>query len=154
MDIPGWVQAAIAVASFVFAAISWWRSNLSKRAREQAEEERLRAEEHAAAARRSADSLASLAASLQRPDLTATVAGNRITVRNQSKVVQIITEVINKDDFLRLDPHNPLPITVHPGSLTTFLMVEGHGYPAPAELVLRLADRVEPVHVGLEQRHE
>ncbi|MDP9833015.1 hypothetical protein [Trueperella abortisuis] len=36
MDLPTWINAGAAVVSLVGAAFSWWRSNLSKQAREQA----------------------------------------------------------------------------------------------------------------------
>lgn len=63
-DIPNWVSAACAVATAIGAAVSWWRSNISKAAKAEAERAKDDAARMVEAAERTASGVRQLADAL------------------------------------------------------------------------------------------
>ena len=119
-----WISAICAALSLLGAGIAWYRSNLSAKAKQQAEEARKKAEEQAQLAKRQveaaeeqADAAKEQAAELsqqvaelremrtlfQGPPLEMFLIGeNRWHLANKRDERVVIEEIVNADDFIRL----------------------------------------------------
>lgn len=158
-DVPTWVSSISAVVSIGGAAFAWWRSNLSRRAKEEAEAARLRADEalaatkaQAEAARESAGATRAIADALAPPVLVAQQAGNDIwLLRNTSREPVTIAEWLNQDTEAIVQGLETLPVTIPPGQSHEVLALATWGG-SIHELVLRLDGHPQPVVVPIPDR--
>lgn len=150
-----WVSAGAALLSVLFAAISLWMSRLSKSARSAAEDAESRAARRVEAAESTAAELRRLVDRLSSPALTGetdkTKSGQIIWVTNTTDEPVVVSEVLNRPDFLRLDLEDDLPLTIPGRAHTKMTASISAQFPVPSNLHLRLGDGEES-HVALRPR--
>ena len=167
-----WISAICAALSLLGAGIAWYRSNLSAKAKQQAEEARKKAEEQAQLAKRQveaaeeqADAAKEQAAELsqqvaelremrtlfQGPPLEMLLIGeNRWHLANKRDERVVIEEIVNADDFIRLRfdaPEHTLELAPH--EAIEVVCVGALGKPIPATLILRVNSHPDPLHVRI-----
>ena len=164
-----WISAICAALSLLGAGIAWYRSNLSAKAKQQAEEARKKAEEQAQLAKRQveaaeeqADAAKEQAAELsqqvaelremrtlfQGPPLEMLLIGeNRWHLANKRVVIE---EIVNADDFIRLRFDAPKhTLELAPYEAIEVVCVGALGKPIPATLILRVNSHPDPLHVRI-----
>ena len=163
-----WISAICAALSLLGAGIVWYRSNLSAKAKQQAEEARKKAEEQAQLAKRQveaaeeqADAAKEQAAELsqqvaelremrtlfQVPPLEMSLIGeNRWHLANKRDEHLVIEEIVNADDFTKLRFDAP---ELAPYGAVEVVCVGALGKPIPATLILRINSRPDPLHVRI-----
>lgn len=171
-----WISAICAALSLLGAGIAWYRSNLSAKAKQQAEEARKKAEEQAQLAKRQveaaeeqADAAKEQAAELsqqvaelremrtlfQGPPLEMLLIGeNRWHLANKRDERVVIEEIVNADDFIRLRFDAPEHTLEHTLELAPYEAIEvvcvgALGKPIPATLILRVNSHPDPLHVRI-----
>lgn len=128
-----WWASGAAVASVVFAVLSWWRSDLSAKARKEAAEEKRRAaeaEERAKrhqelaeeASRRAAEDLAEMkrqTLALERlveqnrqPPVVTRKSGKRWILENTTGEPIRVESIANEELWLRVDVDEGIPFTI------------------------------------------
>lgn len=160
-----WISAICAALSLLGAGIAWYRSNLSAKAKQQAEEARKKAEEQAQLAKRQveaaeeqADAAKEQAAELsqqvaelremrtlfQGPPLEMLLIGeNRWHLANKRDERVVIEEIVNADDFIRLRFDAP----EHTLELAPYEAIEvvcgsfGQAHPSNADIACQLSSR-------------
>lgn len=146
MDWTDVVGAVCAVLSMCGAGFAWWRANLSRRAKEDAEAATARAEQEAKAAEETALQMRRTAEHLEQ--LVSTLAGPRFTLRPTGSDThsplwrltsnrgepQTITDVTNRDEFVRLDFATPVRVEAH--QVVELLALGAWGKPRPASIGL------------------
>lgn len=177
IEIGSAVSAVAAVLSMVGAVFAWWRSNLSRAAKTEAEDARDRAErdlkateEQAKAAAVSADAAKAQAAHLEamageaqaqsgsldriasasaRPVLEAVhVQGMKYRLRNTTVTDMVIEQVDNRADFQRLDWLDA-GTTIRAGESVEFRAGGSMGMPVPTTLFIGMVGEDRPRAVEL-----
>lgn len=180
IEIGSAVSAVAAVLSLAGAMFTWWRSNVSRAAKAEAEGARDRAErnlkaveEHAKAARESAaaakaqaahleamveeirvqsGSLDRIAASSERRPLEAEhVRGVLFRLRNTTDADMVIEQVDNRADFVRLDWLDEGK-TIRAGESVEFRAGGASGMPMPTTLFIGMVGEDRPRAVELPPR--
>ena len=136
-DAPGWASVAVAAVSLGGAAVSWWRSHLSGRARREAQEARDAAQEARAVAP-------------PRPLALSWSSRRTFVLRNTSTAPVTVTGFSRPDSLLRA-PFR-VPVTLAPGESVTGAATDAHSRPFPADLWLDLDDADEPLVVPVPGR--
>ena len=177
-NIPPWISAIAAAFSALFAGISWYQSNVSKKAKAKAEELHKAALDMRDAAKLSADaaqekvnqaeklleqmqqivteqqsqsqSQSKIAASLWRPEFQLThVQGMWYKLQNMTEQSLNVLEVVNQVEFIRCDDiHQQFT----PGESLDIFLCNGWGIPSPSNLILQVAGRDEPIYVQIPGR--
>lgn len=158
-DVPTWISAACAIVSVLAAGFAWWRSNLSRRAKKEAETARTRADEalvavkvQADAARESADATRAIAETLAPPVLVAQHASSDMwLLRNTGREQVTIVEWLNQDTGALVQGLDAMPVTIPPGQSHEVLLTATWAG-SIHELVLRLAGHPQPVSVPIAGR--
>ncbi|QUC08452.1 hypothetical protein [Arachnia rubra] len=171
-----WVSTICAVLSLLGAGFAWYWSNLSAKAKREAEEAKRNAEEQTRLAERQADAaerqakesaeqavaakgqvselsrqiaeLRALRATLEGPPLEIVVSrGDLWQLINKRGEAMAIEEIVNRGDFFRLDFNTPA--TLRPYGAVEMMIVGAMGRPIPASMLLRIASYPEPVDVRI-----
>lgn len=93
-DWPTWVAAIAAVVSLIGTAVSWWRSNLSKAAKQEAEAARDEAQRQLKAMEEMAEATATIAKGIQA--ISGKTAGDLITAEWKSRNSLVLTNEIRE----------------------------------------------------------
>lgn len=163
-----WISGVCAVLSLVGAGFAWWRSNLSAKAKREAEQQAQlatrkveAAEQQAAAAKCQADAVRGQAAKLseqvaelrkmhdllQGPPLEMFAVDKNVWhLTNKRDEPVVIEEIVNEDDFAHFDIG---AMELAPQGATEVSCFEAMGLPLPATLVLRITSRPDPLHVRI-----
>ncbi|MGQ4543105.1 hypothetical protein ACUH97_00590 [Dermabacteraceae bacterium P13088] len=156
MDYCNLASLGLTLLSMTGAGISWWRSNLSKKARDEAETAKRRAEETLETLKRRLEEaekqtkhLERLADAHEKPVLTVRHMNNdQFALCNQSKQEITVTGIVDEDDSLPL-MRLEFPFTLPTGGHKTFIMRAVWGCPIPAALPLKIEGFDAPVQVPL-----
>lgn len=150
-----WIAAIAAVVSLLGAGFAWWHSNLSTRAKSEAESAREAAQAYLSTVRALAASTDEQAGEISR--VRATLEGaplevsqeskSRWVVANRRSVPVVVVEVVNRDDFMRLTFNTP--VTLPPFGSSTITAMGSYGSPVPEDLVLLLEGEAEPLRLRL-----
>lgn len=169
VDWAGWAQAGLALVSLIGAGIAWWRSNLSRDAKNQAtieansaKEAERRAEAHLLALQELAAATVKQAEATERlPEAISGLAnkpterlkiehknGSLYTLRNMSQTVPFSCgQVLNRGQFVRVDLDTPF--TLAPGQGIDFFALGAAQLPLPSDLVLDEETSDEPLYVAI-----
>lgn len=155
-EVSAWVSAVAAALSVAFAVFAWWYSHASAKAKEQASQERRRAEEHErlarqsarradeqlAEVRRQAEALEALVRRASPPVLVARpVAEHRWALVNTTDEQVAVEEVANADEWLLLAVDGEVdPFIVEPHGTVEVNAHTAMGKPGAHHLELRLGD--------------
>jgi hypothetical protein len=138
-----WIVAACAVLSLGGAAFSWWRANVSGKARDESKASATRADETLAEIRRQTLALEGLVAAAQ-PDPLVFEHENGILwrLRNTTDQEIAIERIENAQEFGRAPFDDFLPVVIQPRDAIKVTLLAGWGLPVPATMELQL--RGEP----------
>lgn len=158
-DAPGWASVAVAAVSLGGAAVSWWRSHLSGRARREAQEARDAAQEarevarrHMEAAQESTTHLEAIAHAVAPPrPLALSWSSRRTFVLRNTSTAPVTVTGFSRPDSLLCAPFR-VPVTLAPGESVTGAAIDAHSRPFPADLWLDLDDADEPLVVPVPGR--
>ncbi len=151
--VAAWISAGAALLSLLGAGFAWWREHLSREAKKAAEAardhatstltaiERLATESEAQSA-----SLRKVAAGLERPILTLTRVGERRWELSSREPVTI-EEFVNSPEIRGFGLDTPL--TLSPNVPATFTARPTLGSPTPPALIVKLADRADPIRLTM-----
>ncbi|MDK6241385.1 MULTISPECIES: hypothetical protein [Winkia] len=133
--IPDIVSAVCAALAGLGALISWWRSNLSRRAKADAELARREAAETLAAVKSLAASLEAIRKWGEIPPLTIEwVSSDHFRLRNNGDSPVRIEEIANPEEFFKL-PFTA-PIVLEPGAAVDGDLLVALSSPDPSRLVV------------------
>ena len=148
------ISALAAAFSALFAGLSWYQSNGSKKAKAESEERARQAEESLKQMHQiieeqqsQSQSQADIASNLWRPKFQLThVRGLRYKLQNITKQSLNVLKVVNQDEFFRCDDiHHQF----NPGESLDIRLGDVMGKPLPSNLVLQVADQDEPIYVQI-----
>ena len=143
-DIPNWVSAVCAVATAIGAGVSWWRSNISKKAREAAE----RADANATRQREAVERIAE-ALNPAPPEVDFAVewqSEDMFVLRNTGTTPVTVNAITNDTEGLLTAD---FPFSLDPGRGQEIFRIPAHTSGHVAEMVLDIAGRNTPVVVPL-----
>jgi len=160
------VSAACAAVSLVGGGVAWWRANVSRAAKQEAE--RIRdeaqrsleaAEAQAWAAREQAAQVRAIAERLSRPELEVHLVsrGNGSdtwTLVNTTGSPVVVADIANSDAWFRVSiDGETLPVTIDPSGAWRVVLHRGLGRAGAGHLELCLSDG-RPLRVPLVDRRE
>ena len=150
-DTATWVDAGIAGIAAAGAAVSWWRSNLSRKARTQAARSEEDARRSLAAVEAQAQEVAKLARRFELPPLAIEWTHPEVFVlRNTTDADLRIEEILTDLTCSHLDLS--VPVTIAPGESCRGYLVEALGDRRLDEISLRVANRDAPLIISLTGR--
>lgn len=149
MDWTGWLSAGCAAVTVVGAAVAWWRTILSRKAKEAAEKARDEAQRTLAAVEKQADAVRAIAEHLEGPQTWLEWEGpQRLSLRTRLEQITVTGLADNdrgnpfriKGTPMVVTPHHPGVLYYSPtyasrgARLSVGLLVDGS--PDPVELPL------------------
>ena len=148
------ISALAAAFSALFAGISWYQSNGSKKAKAESEERARQAEESLKQMHQiieeqqsQSQSQADIASNLWRPKFQLThVRGLQYKLQNITKQSLNVRKVVNQDEFFRCDDINQ---QFNPGESLDIHLGGVMGKPLPSNLILQVAGRDKPIYVQI-----
>lgn len=144
------VSAVCAALSILGAFIAYWRSNLSRQARDEAIEKANEARRLVEAIERQAVSMKGIEAIMKGPELE--LLHNRgmlYTLKNRGDQTVTIEKMMNPP---AIRPPFTSPCTVPPGGETQVQLVGSLQAPAPSVMELKIEGREDPVMVPVPPR--
>lgn len=149
-----WISGVCAVLSLVGAGFAWWRSNLSAKAKREAEQQAQLAARKIEAAEQQAAKLSEQVAELRKmrdllqgPPLEMFAIGeNRWHLTNKRDEPVVIEEIVNEDDFVRIRIG---AMELAPYGATEVVALGALSKPLPTTLLLRITSRPDPLHVRI-----
>lgn len=134
-----WIVAVCAVLSIAGASISWWRANLSRKARDAAEQAASHADKTLIEVCRQTKAQETMAAAMV-PDRLVFEHDTGIIwrLRNTTNDEIAIERLENASEFLR-EPFSLLPVVISGKGATEVTFMAAYGFPVPAtmELIIR-----------------
>ena len=171
MGVTEWssaISAAMAVVSIIGAGVAWWRANMSKKARDNAEHAKREAQlveqraietlatikELSTNTQQQAESTKDIVEELKRANdptpsgLTLQWHGeNLLILRNERATVFRCEYVRNRNNFVRIDLEDSF--TIDPQQSKEILVLGAMGLPLPNELILDEVGNDEPTVVPI-----
>jgi hypothetical protein len=141
-DVAAWVSAVCALVSLVAAGVAWWRTNLSRRAREEAETAR-------DASQRNLASMEKIARAAEGPPLIVRGGEPNFVLSSNRSGALTIEALLNSDDFVMRSDID-LPKTLPGFGSLPFMAIAVWGGPIPVEMVLSVTE-LGTVHVPMPQ---
>ena len=155
-NIPPWISAVSAAVSALFAGISWYQSNGSKKAKAKAEERVRQAEKSlelmqqiVAEQQSQSQSQSKMAASLEASEFELTHVAGKATfsLRNVTMGPIKVLDVVNSDQFIELDLKKIVK-EFQPGEM---VRVDLYNYRSDANLRLRIDGQDNVLCVPIER---
>lgn len=138
-----WIVAACAVLSLVGAGLSWWRSNASRKAREDARTAAEHAQSTLTEIRKQSTAMEAIAAAVQPDSLVwEHDAGMLWRLRNTTAAEIAIERVKNATEFAG-KPFRLLPTVIPPGGAVSVTLFSAYEIALPATLELEIRGRTD-----------